>query len=161
VTAAPGSGIRPTPAPVTLAHPCAVEYDHSMPPELIEAFAPHLNAWMPLVPTWCHHLLILWSDEPQGATVIENICWREYRKASIRIFPAWWSQTPTDRDRLVCHELTHFILDPLHQTIVDLKNFICEKQPELAGWISERRRDAIEQSVSDLVRAARSFGWPG
>lgn len=121
----------------------------SMPKEVRAAAKPTFDAFLWLVPTWCHTLTVTFESTAEVDTAASCDAQPEYRQAHIALHQGWLTEDDKGRRRYIIHELCHLVVAPLAL----LTDSIVGKVFTDAGKpiLEEQARVALEGVVQDLA----------
>lgn len=122
--------------------------DQQIPVALRNAIVPLFEKWAHLIPPWCTKLEVFWNEEKGDAAGIE--CRYDYGTASLTFYPNFLSRAD-HQEAVVIHELLHIQLEPLANTVKDMRDFLAENHPTSKALFIELVRHAEERTVSSLT----------
>jgi hypothetical protein len=119
-----------------------------LPKHISKVVAPLVEQHRDLLPTWCHSLSIVMTNEPCRAACESR---PEYRGAQLQIGSLFMNDPDDERENTIVHEFIHVTLSPLDQLAYDLSPKH-EQNQEAAEMAHEAIRRALEGVVSDFMR---------
>lgn len=134
--------------------------DQQMPNAVRDALIPILEKHHSLIPRWCEFVEFFWAEsQPDNNLIIaaSTYVYYDYLNARIDIYPNFVTRGDL-REMLVVHELLHIQLEPLANTVKDLRDFLVEHHPESRKLFNEMIRHAEERTVSSLAHWIASRG---
>lgn len=121
---------------------------NDLPPQISKVVAPIIAKHKGLLPTWCHTVHLVMTNEPCRAACESK---PEYRGAQIQIGPLFMNDPDEERENTIVHELIHVTLSPLDQLAYSLAPQPGVNQ-EASDMACEAIRRALEGCVSDFMR---------
>lgn len=132
-------------------HPVAprVYFDAQMPSSVSEAAEEIFIKWAHLIPSWCEYIEVFW-DESAGQSAAYCEAKYDYARANVTLGPNFMSRADR-REAYIVHELLHIQLEPLANTMKDIRDFLKEHHKETSKLFDELVRHAEERTVSSLT----------
>lgn len=96
-----------------------ISFDDNFPKEVAKGLPELFNSNAYVIPGWCNAVLVTWDSEPTdengdlSSIPAYTETHYEYRHATVYICPTFLDQIPSEKDRIVKHELGHIITAPL------------------------------------------------
>ena len=129
-------------------------WSREFPPEVRELLEPLLDFWAFLIPAWCRHLGIVYTNSEDDSACSMQAK-PEYRQATLHIHGGWLSERPLDREWGLTHELCHLVLAPVYslpEALIAVNSDQSTKAVLNAQWI-----EAVEAAVCDMAESWMSF----
>jgi hypothetical protein len=117
-----------------------------LPKHISKVVMPLVEKHRELLPTWCHSLSIVMTNDPCRAACESR---PEYRGAQLHIGAYFMNDPDDERENTIVHEFIHVTLSPLDQMAYEL---VPKGNPEAAEMAQEAIRRALEGVVSDFMR---------
>lgn len=90
-----------------------IVYSPTLPAELRPTVEPLLEAHRAIVPDWCHRLTVYFDEGGNNGEYSASMGSDfEYRKAALRIYAGFLTDTQEMRERDIVHELFHLVTAP-------------------------------------------------
>lgn len=128
--------------------------DQQIPRVLREIIVPLFQRYAWLVPAWCFRVEVFWSESQTDAAA-DSRCLYDYGTAAITLYPNFLSRADL-QEISITHELLHIQLEPMANTVKDLRDFLAERHPECKSLFHELIRHAEERTISSLTNALLS-----
>jgi hypothetical protein len=133
-----------------------------LPAEIRDAVRPYLLNYLWILPSWVHLLHVGYTvvDADSPGTTAEMKSAPSYRQATLTVYAAWLSESPTRRERIILHELIHPTYAPVLIATNDaVKAIIATSTPGYA-IVAESLRSTSEGATVDLERALFGKRFP-
>ncbi len=129
-----------------------IQWLPDVPSDIRTAIEFHLVRWLPVLPTWCHRIIVNWDFELAAEGDLQTVVHYEYRCVHFTIGPGFLNREVAGRSTAVLHEYMHVMLAPMCNAHRDLLVLLQEKVPDLYTLANEQYRHAMESVVVDLGR---------
>jgi len=126
-------------------------YSPTLPPEIKTVLEPILRAYLHILPTWMHELIVRYDAADQNAATM-NID-QEYRRATLTVTGQWLLQFPGDREENIRHELSHILVGPLTEWTKDLIDRLAKDDERLSEWLKKEWQLILEGVTTDVQMA--------
>ena len=123
------------------------------PPALERVIRADIGPLLPLVPGWCRTLTVRYRPKGKGGTIASVFARMEYRTATIRLHPIYFSDGPGERREHLLHELAHVILWPLSHVADGMVLRLTEAGGALRPTVADEVRIGCESATEDLSLA--------
>lgn len=124
------------------------------PDELRKSIEKKVRYFVGLMPRWVEHLYVTYRYEaPETGCVADVLTQYEYRKAHLRIYPAWIGLTDKERVENMAHEAVHVLLAPFLQYVECTSKGLTENRPEVMAMFKSGIDLANEAATQDVARA--------
>ena len=122
-----------------------------VPAEVRCAAEPHIERWSALVPGWVEDFRIEWQSNLQYICQV-NLHYTN-RWAVLRIGPSWLSESETEREACMVHELVHILMEPLADASTAIMEETCAEGSDAGRMARRSLTRGLEASTEDTARA--------
>jgi hypothetical protein len=105
-----------------------------------------------IVPPWCQSLCVDWGAAEREGSNAETETNVPYRWAFVRICPPFLTESPTERRRIIIHELCHVLTAPAFEAACAvLDELVKEHAPEAYEYAKAQLVSGNEAAVCDMT----------
>lgn len=130
-------------------------YSDQIPKEMLPVLQEKFEKYSYLVPGWVQEVRVFWQPSVQRDEIIsgQTSASFPYRWAQIEICAAFLSETDSDRDDTIVHELTHILLWPLSNFYDNVFGYFDDVPEKVKYFMKSQLTERVESATVDVTTA--------